>query len=130
MGTNLWGLLQSIYKEFGERKDWLRSYTFPGIEGKQKIDGIVEQYRTNPPTHIAGSPIVEYRDYLNNTYYAPEVQLAKSNVLQYIAEDGTVVSLRPSGTEPKIKFYFNLRCNPGEDVEAKAKAIDEQFAIK
>ena len=130
MGTNLWGLLQSIYKEFGERKDWLRSYTFPGIEGKQKIDGIVEQYRTNPPTHIAGSPIVEYRDYLNNTYYAPEVKLAKSNVLQYIAEDGTVVSLRPSGTEPKIKFYFNLRCNPGEDVEAKAKAIDEQFVIK
>lgn len=130
MGINLWGLLQSIYKEFGERKDWLRSYTFPGIEGKQKIDSIVEQYRTNPPTHIAGSPIVEYRDYLNNTYYAPEVKLAKSNVLQYIAEDGTVVSLRPSGTEPKIKFYFNLRCNSGEDVEAKARAIDEQFAIK
>ena len=130
MGTNLWGLLQSIYREFGGRKDWLRSYTFPGIEGKQKIDGIVEQYRTNPPTRIAGSPIVEYRDYLNQTYYAPEVKLAKSNVLQYIAEDGTVVSLRPSGTEPKVKFYFNLRCNPGEDVEAKAAAIDKQFAIE
>ena len=130
MGTNLWGLLQKIYKEFGERKDWLRSYTFPGIEGKQKIDDIVEQYRTNPPTHIGNSPIVEYRDYLNHDYYAPEVKLAKSNVLQYIAEDGTVVSLRPSGTEPKIKFYFNLRCNPGEDVEAKAAAIDAQFAIQ
>ena len=129
-GTTVWGLLQSIYKQFGERKDWLRSYTFPGMEGKQKIDGIVEQYRTNPPTHIAGSKIIEYRDYLNHDYYAPEVKLAKSNVLQYTAEDGTVVSLRPSGTEPKIKFYFNLRCNQGEDVEAKAKAIDEQFAIK
>ena len=128
--TTVWGLLQSIYKQFGERKDWLRSYTFPGMEGKQKIDGIVEQYRTNPPTHIAGSKIIEYRDYLNHDYYAPEVKLAKSNVLQYTAEDGTVVSLRPSGTEPKIKFYFNLRCNPGEDVEAKAQAIDEQFAIK
>ena len=128
--TTVWGLLQSIYKQFGERKDWLRSYTFPGIEGKQKIDGIVEQYRTNPPTHIGSSPIIEYRDYLKHDYYAPEVKLAKSNVLQYTAEDGTVVSLRPSGTEPKIKFYFNLRCNPGEDVEAKAKAIDEQFAIK
>ena len=130
MGTNLWGLLQKIYNEFGERKDWLRSYTFPGIEGKQKIDSIVEQYRTNPPTHIGKSQIVEYRDYLNHDYYAPEVKLAKSNVLQYIAEDGTVVSLRPSGTEPKIKFYFNLRCNPGEDVEAKASAIDAQFVIK
>ena len=127
--TTVWGLLQSIYKQFGERKDWLRSYTFPGIEGKQKIDGIVEQYRTNPPTHIGSSPIIEYRDYLKHDYYAPEVKLAKSNVLQYTAEDGTVVSLRPSGTEPKIKFYFNLRCNPGEDVEAKAQAIDEQFAI-
>ena len=128
-GTTVWGLLQSIYKQFGERKDWLRSYTFPGIEGKQKIDGIVEQYRTNPPTHIGSSPIIEYRDYLKHDYFAPEVKLAKSNVLQYTAEDGTVVSLRPSGTEPKIKFYFNLRCNPGEDVEAKASAIDEQFAI-
>ncbi|MBR5399868.1 MAG: phospho-sugar mutase [Bacteroidales bacterium] len=128
--TTVWGLLQSIYKQFGERKDWLRSYTFPGIEGKQKIDGIVEQYRTNPPTHIGSSPIIEYRDYLKHDYYAPEVKLAKSNVLQYTAEDGTVVSLRPSGTEPKIKFYFNLRCNPGEDVEAKAQAIDAQFAIQ
>ena len=128
--TTVWGLLQSIYKQFGERKDWLRSYTFPGIEGKKKIDSLVEKFRTNPPTHIAGSKIIEYRDYLKNDYYAPEVKLAKSNVLQYISEDGTVVSLRPSGTEPKIKFYFNLRCNPGEDVEAKAKAIDEQFAVK
>ena len=128
--TTVWGLLQSIYKQFGERKDWLRSYTFPGIEGKQKIDGIVEQYRTNPPTHIGGSKIIEYRDYLNHDYYAPEVKLAKSNVLQYTAEDGTVVSLRPSGTEPKIKFYFNLRCNTGEDVEAKAQEIDKQFEIQ
>ncbi|MBE6244351.1 MAG: phospho-sugar mutase [Bacteroidales bacterium] len=128
--TTVWGLLQSIYKQFGERKDWLRSYTFPGIEGKKKIDSLVETFRTNPPTHIAGSKIIEYRDYLKNDYFAPEVKLAKSNVLQYISEDGTVVSLRPSGTEPKIKFYFNLRCNPGEDVEAKAKAIDEQFAVK
>jgi phosphoglucomutase len=129
-GTTVWGLLQDIYKEFGERKDWLRSYTFPGIEGKKKIDSLVEHYRQNPPKDIAGSPIVEYRDYLKNDYYAPEVKLAKSNVLQYIAQDGTVVSLRPSGTEPKIKFYFNLRCNPGEDVEAKAAAIDAQFAVE
>ncbi|MBP5692168.1 MAG: phospho-sugar mutase [Bacteroidales bacterium] len=129
-GTTVWGLLQDIYKEFGERKDWLRSYTFPGIEGKKKIDSLVEHYRQNPPKDIAGSPIVEYRDYLQHDYYAPEVKLAKSNVLQYIAKDGTVVSLRPSGTEPKIKFYFNLRCNPGEDVEAKAAAIDAQFAVE
>ena len=128
--TTVWGLLQSIYKQFGERKDWLRSYTFPGIEGKKKIDSLVETFRTNPPTHIAGSKIIKYRDYLKNDYFAPEVKLAKSNVLQYISEDGTVVSLRPSGTEPKVKFYFNLRCNPGEDVEAKAKAIDDQFAVK
>ena len=90
----------------------------------------MENFRTNPPTHIAGSKIIEYRDYLKYDYYAPEVKLAKSNVLQYTAEDGTVVSLRPSGTEPKIKFYFNLRCNPGEDVEAKAAAIDKEFAIE
>ena len=90
----------------------------------------MERFRQNPPKDIAGSPIVEFRDYLKNDYYAPEVKLAKSNVLQYIAEDGTVVSLRPSGTEPKIKFYFNLRCKEGEDVEKKAAAIDRQFAIE
>ena len=90
----------------------------------------MEKFRQNPPKDIAGSPIVEFRDYLLGDYYAPEVKLAKSNVLQYIAEDGTIVSLRPSGTEPKIKFYFNLRCNPGEDVEAKAAAIDKQFAVE
>lgn len=129
-GITLWELLQHIYHLFGERKDWLRSYTFPGIEGKKKIDSLVERFRQNPPKDIAGSPIVEFRDYLTQDYYAPEVKLAKSNVLQYIAQDGTVVSLRPSGTEPKIKFYFNLRCNPGEDVEAKAAAIDAQFKVE
>lgn len=129
-GITMWELLQHIYSLFGERKDWLRSYTFPGIEGKKKIDSLVEKFRQNPPKDIAGSPIVEFRDYLLGDYYAPEVKLAKSNVLQYIAEDGTIVSLRPSGTEPKIKFYFNLRCNPGEDVEAKAAAIDKQFAVE
>ena len=127
---NLWGLLQMIYREFGERKDWLRSYTFPGIEGKKKIDGIVENYRLNPPKDLAGSPVVEVKDFLNNTYFAPEVQLAKSNVLQYISEDGTVVSLRPSGTEPKIKFYFGLKCKEGEDVNVKAAELDKQFEIK
>ena len=129
-GITMWELLQHIYSLFGERKDWLRSYTFPGIEGKKKIDSLVEKFRQNPPKDIAGSPIVEFRDYLLGDYYAPEVKLAKSNVLQYIAKDGTIVSLRPSGTEPKIKFYFNLRCNPGEDVEAKAAAIDKQFAVE
>ncbi len=126
----LWELLQNIYKKFGQRKDWLRSYTFPGMEGKKKIDAMVENYRVNPPSDIAGSPVVEVRDYLNNDYYAPEVHLAKSNVLQYIAEDGTIVSLRPSGTEPKIKFYFNLRCKEGEDLQQKAEAVDKQFAVK
>ncbi len=149
-GITLWELLQHIYELFGQRKDWLRSYTFPGIEGKKKIDSLVEHYRQNPPKDIAGSPIKEYRDYLNEDYFASasdtcsagagsgtlfdraatDVKLAKSNVLQYIAEDGTVVSLRPSGTEPKIKFYFNLRCNPGQDVAAKAAAIDAQFAVE
>lgn len=129
-GMTLWDLLQHIYKLFGERKDWLRSYTFPGIEGKKKIDSLVENFRQNPPKDLAGSPVVEYRDYKANDYYAPEVKLAKSNVLQYISEDGTIVSLRPSGTEPKIKFYFNLRCKEGEDVEVKAAALDKQFAVE
>lgn len=123
----MWGLLQMIFREFGEYKNWLRTYTYLGIEGKKMIDSIVEGYRTNPPKTLAGSPVVSVKDYANDTFYAPEVELAKSNVLQFTAEDGTIVSVRPSGTEPKIKFYFEIKCMEGEDVEAKAALLDKEF---
>lgn len=126
-GLTMWGLLQMIYREFGEYKTWLRQYTFPGIEGKKKIDSIVENFRLNPPKTLAGSPVVAVRDYLNADFYAPEVRLAKSNVLQYEAADGTMVSLRPSGTEPKIKFYFEIKCADGEDVASKSALLDREF---
>lgn len=123
----VWGLLQMIFREFGEYKNWLRTYTYMGIEGKKMIDSIVEGYRTDPPKTLAGSPVVSVKDYANGTYFAPEVELAKSNVLQFTSEDGTMVSVRPSGTEPKIKFYFEIRCMEGEDVETKAALLDKEF---
>ncbi|MBR3303944.1 MAG: phospho-sugar mutase [Bacteroidales bacterium] len=129
-GTTIWGLLEEIYAKFGEYKNWLRQYTFPGIEGKKKIDSIVENFRNNPPKSLAGSPVVSVKDYYNEEFFAPEIKLAKSNVLQYCSEDGTTVSLRPSGTEPKIKFYFEIKCTAGEDVERKAALLDKEFEIK
>lgn len=123
----MWGLLQMIYREFGEYKNWLRTYTYLGIEGKKRIDSIVEGYRMTPPKSLAGSPVVSVKDYANGTFYAPEVELAKSNVLQFTSEDGTMVSVRPSGTEPKIKFYFEIKCMEGEDVEKKAALLDKEF---
>lgn len=129
-GMTMWDFLQSMYAEFGTYETWLTQYVFPGIEGKQKIDGLVEQFRNNPPKEIAGMPVVEYRDYLKNDYYAPDVLLAKSNVLQYITAEGTMASLRPSGTEPKIKFYFEVRASDPKEKEAKVAALKKQFAIE
>lgn len=129
-GMTMWEFLQSMYKEFGTYETWLTQYVFPGIEGKKKIDGIVEQFRSNPPKEIAGMPVIEYRDYLLNDYYAPDVHLAKSNVLQYITEEGTMASLRPSGTEPKIKFYFEVRASNPKEKSEKVAALKKQFEIE
>ena len=126
----MWGLLQEIYRDFGKYEDWLCQYTFKGIEGAKKIAGIMEKFRNNPPKKLAGSPIVVYKDFNKGSNYAPEVKLAKSNVLQYIAKDGTMVSLRPSGTEPKIKFYFETRCKEGEDSVKKKALLDKEFLQK
>lgn len=128
-GMTMWQFLKKMESEFGSYHTWLTQYVFPGIEGKNKIDSIVENFRNNPPRYLAGSPVVASRDYLNNDYFAPQVKLAKSNVLQYIAEDGTMVSLRPSGTEPKIKFYFEVRTTDSAQKEKKIAELKKQFDI-
>ena len=138
-GLTLYGLLKEIYKEYGFFKENLLSITIKGKEGAEEIQRMMAGFRANPPREIYGSPVVSVCDYQAQvsknlrTGKETPISLPKSNVLQFVTEDSTIVSARPSGTEPKIKFYFGVReelPSVGEfhDVEAKLDAKIE--AIK
>ena len=119
-GLTLYQLMQKIYKEFGYRKEGLVSLVRKGVSGAQEIQQIMVDMRNNPPTELCGSPVNKVIDYLE-----PEkTGQPKSNVLQFFDEAGDVVSVRPSGTEPKIKFYFGAK---GADADAKIEQLKKQF---
>ncbi|MBR5906354.1 MAG: phospho-sugar mutase [Bacteroidales bacterium] len=119
-GLTLYQLMQKIYKEFGYRKEGLVSLVRKGISGAQEIQQIMVDLRNNPPKELCGSPVNKVVDYLE-----PEkTGQPKSNVLQFFDEAGDVVSVRPSGTEPKIKFYFGAK---GNDADAKIEQLKQQF---
>ena len=120
-GMTLYQLMQSIYAKYGYRKEGLVSLVRKGISGAQEIQQIMIDLRNNPPKELCGSPVTKVID-----YNEPEkTGQPKSNVLQFFDEAGDVVSVRPSGTEPKIKFYFGAK---GDDADAKIQHLKEQFA--
>ena len=119
-GMSLYQLMQSIYKEYGYRKEGLVSLVRKGISGAKEIQEIMAGLRSNPPAELCGSPVVRVVDYLE-----PEkTGQPKSNVLQFFDDAGDVVSVRPSGTEPKIKFYFGAK---GSDADGKIDSLKKQF---
>ncbi len=120
-GRTLYGFLQEIYDEFGNFSEGLLSVTKKGKEGAEAIRAMMAGYRSNPPKELAGSPVCRVVDYLE----AEKTGLPKSDVLQFFSEDGSVVSVRPSGTEPKIKYYFGAR---GDDAQARVSALRAQFS--
>ncbi|MBE6225473.1 MAG: phospho-sugar mutase [Bacteroidales bacterium] len=119
-GKTLYQLLGDIYSEFGFYKESLISLTKKGKAGLEEIQAMMKGYRENPPASIAGSPVVKVIDYNK----PEETGLPKSNVLQFYTEDGSVVSVRPSGTEPKIKFYFGVH---GADANEKVEMLKKEF---
>ena len=119
-GLTLYQLLQNIYKEFGYYRESLTSLVRKGKAGVEEIAQIMTDYRNNPPKELAGVPVTEVIDYNK----PEETGLPKSNVLQFFTEEGDVVSVRPSGTEPKIKFYFGAK---GNDADAKIEKLRAQF---
>ena len=119
-GKTLYQLLQDIYKEFGYYRESLTSLVRKGKSGVEEIAKIMSDLRTTPPTELAGSPVTKIIDYNK----PEETGLPKSNVLQFFNEAGDVVSVRPSGTEPKIKFYFGAK---GDDADAKIEKLRNQF---
>ena len=119
-GLTLYQLLQNIYKEFGYYRESLTSLVRKGKAGVEEIAAIMTDMRNNPPKELAGVPVTKVID-----YDKPETTgLPKSNVLQFFTSEGDVVSVRPSGTEPKIKFYFGAR---GESADAKIERLRAQF---
>lgn len=110
----LYQILKDIYKEFGVYKEKLVSLTKKGISGNEEIKRMMLEFRQNPPKTLLGSRISEIRDYKlgisKDVAFGVDtiINLPKSDVLQFFTEDGIKVSVRPSGTEPKIKFYFSM----------------------
>lgn len=114
-GKTLYQLLLDIYCQFGFFKEYLVSLTKKGMEGVEEIRRMMDNFRQAPPQSIDGSDIVVVRDYLEQECFDMIsdlryiIHLPKSDVLQFITADNTILSVRPSGTEPKIKFYLGVR---------------------
>lgn len=134
-GKTLFDKLIDLYIQYGFYKEDLISITKKGMDGQQQIAAMMEAYRNNPPKTINDSDVVELLDYElqkgKNLKTGAEwkIELPKSNVLQFILEDGSKISARPSGTEPKIKFYFsvNTKLNSAAEFDKVNAELDSRI---
>ena len=143
-GKTLYDVLMGIYVEYGFSKETTVNVVKPGKSGAEEIKAMMDNFRANPPKEIGGSKVCVVKDYktLEMTDAAGKISKLdmpeSSNVLQYFTEDGTKISVRPSGTEPKIKFYIEVKgemgcpkCYAGAnaDAEEKVKAVRASLGI-
>jgi phosphoglucomutase len=134
-GKTLFDKLLELYIKYGFYLESLISITKKGMNGQKEIAEMMEGYRNNPPKQINGVPVVQLLDYQlqkgKNLLTGEEwkIELPKSNVLQFLLEDGSKISARPSGTEPKIKFYFsvNTKLNNREEYDAKYASLQQKI---
>lgn len=119
-GQSLYDYLQETYAEYGLYCEKGVSIMRKGKDGLAEIAGMMAEYRANPPKELAGSKVVKVIDYT----FPEKTGLPYSNVLQFFSEDGCKVTVRPSGTEPKIKYYFATH---GDNAKAKVEELFEQF---
>ncbi len=144
-GRTLFDKLLDLYVQFGFYKESLISITKKGMNGQKEIADMMETYRSNPPKTINNSQVVQLLDYELRkgknlqTGESWDIALPQSNVLQFILEDGSKISARPSGTEPKIKFYFSVNtklANASDyektksDLDARIEAIIKDMKLK
>ena len=128
-GMTLWDAMIAMYEKYGYYKDAVKAIGLSGIEGLAKIQSIMETRRNNTPTEVGGYKVTSARDYKLDTIKnmaTGEVKptgLPSSNVLYYDLEDGAWICVRPSGTEPKIKFYFGVKGTSLKDAEEKENAL-------
>ena len=134
-GKTLYEMLIDIYLEYGLYKEKLINVVRKGAEGAAEIKAMMVAYRNNPPKTINGSKVVKINDYetleSTNSLTGKKtgIELIKSDVLQFFLEDGSKISVRPSGTEPKIKFYFSVNCtlNSASAFEETEKKLDQRI---
>lgn len=131
-GKTLWDAMVDMYEKYGYYKDDIQSITLKGIEGLQKIQEILETLRKNPPTEFGGYKVRKARDYQADTIKDLETGevtstgLPASNVLYYDLTDDAWLCVRPSGTEPKVKFYYGIKGTSLEDADEKSKSLGEK----
>jgi phosphoglucomutase len=144
-GMSLYELLMKIYTDYGFQKESAISVVKPGKSGADEIKAMMENFRQNPPKELAGSPVKKMKDFksLKQTCIkcgtVSDIQMPDTaNVLQFFTEDGTKVSVRPSGTEPKIKFYIEVKgemksaadyAKANAEAEAKVEAIRKSLNL-
>ncbi len=136
-GITLYEALQNLYKTYGYFKEGLKAVTLKGIDGVEKIKEIMANYRANVPTKMGGYEVLKFRDYKADTIKdmktgeVTATGLPNSDVLYFDLTDDAWCAVRPSGTEPKIKFYFGVKGSSMEDAEARLQALsdDEVFNV-
>lgn len=128
-GKTLWDAMIEMYEKYGYYKEALATLTLKGIDGASRIQEMMSEQRKNPPKELGGLKVRAVRDYKTNvrkdllTGEEEPTGLPASNVLYYELEDHAWCCVRPSGTEPKIKFYFGVKGNSLEDAEVKLEAL-------
>jgi phosphoglucomutase len=134
-GRSLYDKLIDLYIQYGFYKEHLISITKKGMDGQQQIADMMAGFRSHPPKKLAGSDVVQLLDYELKkgknlkTGEEWEIKLPKSNVLQFVLAEGSKISARPSGTEPKIKFYFsvNTKLKSAEEFDKMNAVLDEKI---
>ena len=131
-GMTLWDAMIEMYERYGYYKDDIQAITLKGIEGLAKIQEILETLRKNPPTEIAGYKVLRARDYKADTIKdlatgeVTTTGLPNSNVLYYELENDAWLCVRPSGTEPKVKFYYGVKGTSLEDADEKSAFVGKE----
>ena len=135
--SSLYEALINLYLEYGYYKEKLIAITIKGKSGAEEIQAMMDGYRKNPPVTLGGSKIVTIKDYKTCTSLdvisgeKTKIDLPSSNVLQFYTEDGSIISARPSGTEPKIKFYcsVNDKLSSKEEFDKISAQLDEKLTL-
>jgi phosphoglucomutase len=143
-GSSLYQALIDMYVKYGFYKEKLVSITKKGKSGAEEIVAMMERFRNNPPRILGGSTVVTLKDYTLRkqtdiaTGIISDIELPKSDVLQFVTEDGSIISARPSGTEPKIKFYCSVNTSlkskelfqkTDQELDLKISKIMEDLAV-
>lgn len=134
-GMTLYEALMNLFAEYGFYQEKLRSLTLKGKSGAEQMQKLLASFRGNPPAEINGLKVAVYEDYLTRIRTTEDnkkeqITLPKSDVLKYILEDGSWVCVRPSGTEPKIKFYFGVTSPSMDESKEKLASLENSFMKK